>query len=153
KLTMMMIQCVLLSRLTDTSAVSSRWHTADHEARICTHPNKVEAVHEVLQISKRTQDLTIVGRPASWIISREPSVQVVETGSASHNELPRLDSGSCNGITSIPHRIIRSFIQFDRLIVAVFIVETLHSAHLLVTSLPYILPNDNRKNWSAGEIN
>ena len=54
KRTMVEIQCVLLSRLTDASAVGSLRHAADDEALICTHFDKVEAVDEVLQIPQGT---------------------------------------------------------------------------------------------------
>ncbi len=47
---MVMIQRVLLSRLTDASTVGSAWNAADDEVLIRTHLDEVEAVDEVLQI-------------------------------------------------------------------------------------------------------
>src|SRR5271154_7220286 len=81
---------------------------------------------------------------------------MIEACPSSHDKLPRFHARGCHGVAyTVLKWIIGSLIEFNRLFVAVLIVETLHPSHLFPSrfAAPHILANNHREKRTAREIN
>src|SRR5438309_2097149 len=107
---MVMIQSVLSSGITHPPAENPGRQAANHEVRIRTHLQEVEAVHELSQISQSTENLGVVLSVAGGVSSRKSPVQVIETSSASHDEFPRFHPRIGNRIALVPYGVPVGFV-------------------------------------------